>query len=195
MVAASFFARQQFGDFPTDGDFRLARQRPPVNQNFAAVRHDVRLRAAGNFPDVHRARSKQLVFPPFQLCRVICFQRVHDARHFMHGIFAKVRSRAMRRAAMRGEFQPQAALVRRYDLKFCRLAHDGQIRLELIFDESAGAGLRVFFVNQTGKDNFRFPADAIWNWQVHTTRRASRRRNLWCRTRRARAGGSFCAVE
>ena len=74
----------------------------------------------------------------------------------MHGIFAEVRRRTVRRAAARGEFQPQAALVRGDDLEFRRLADDGEIRLEFILHQRAGAGLRVFLVNQTNKNNFRF---------------------------------------
>ena len=70
------------------------------------------------------------MFPPPQLRRVIRFQNVHDARHFMHGIFAELRRRAVRRAAARGELQPQTALVRGDDLQSRRLADDGQIRLE-----------------------------------------------------------------
>ena len=82
--------------------------------------------------------------------------QIHDARHFVDGIFAELRRRAVRRLAARFQFQPQAALVRGDDLQFRRLADDGQVRLELLLTERARTGLRVFLVNQSGENNFRF---------------------------------------
>jgi len=71
------------------------------------------------------------------------------------GIFAELRRRAVRRFAACFKFQPQAAFVRGDDLQFCRLANDGQIRLEFAFDQRARTGLRVFLVNQSGENDFR----------------------------------------
>ena len=57
--------------------------------------------------------------------RVICFEQVHDARHFVDGVFAKLRRRAVRRFAARFELQPQTAFVRGDDLQSRRFANDG----------------------------------------------------------------------
>jgi len=46
--------------------------------------------------------------------------------------------------------------VRRDHFQSRRLADDGQVRLESALRQRAGAGLRVFLVNQSGKDDFGF---------------------------------------
>ena len=93
---------------------------------------------------------------PTQPRGVIRFQNLHNARHFVYGIFAQLRRRAMRRLAARFEFQPQTALVGGDDVQSRRLAHDGQIRLEPARRQGTRTGLRVFLVHQPGKDNGGF---------------------------------------
>ena len=190
-----FSRAQQRGDFIFHFCIRFARQRSAIHRDFANVRNDVRLRAAGNRADIHRRRAEQRMFSLPQLRGVIRFQQIHDARHFVDGIFAELRRRAVRRLAARFEFQPQAALVRGDDLQFCRLADDGQIRLESAFRQSARTGLRVFLVNQSGENNFRFERTRFCIPPVRKARKAWRRRSLSCRTRRGRKGGRFCAAE
>ena len=67
-----------------------------------------------------------------------------------------MRRRAVRRLAVRFQLQPQTALVRGDDLQFGRFADDGQVRLEAARRQRARTGLRVFLVNQSGENNFRF---------------------------------------
>jgi hypothetical protein len=105
--------------------------------------------------------------------RVIRFEQVHDARHFVNGVLAKLRRRAVRRPAPRFELQPQTALVRGDDLQSRRFANNGQpsaLNPETGASQRARTGLRVLLVHQSGKDNFRFLADAISRSPVRKAR-------------------------
>ena len=129
------------------------------------VRHDVRLRAAGNLPTFTVRGAEQRMLSLSQLRRVIRFQNIHHAGHFMDGVFAQLRRRAVCRLAVGFQFQPQAAFVGGDDLQSGRLADDGQIRLESAGGQRAGTGLGVFLVNQARRKQFPFPAGAILNCQ------------------------------
>ena len=158
IFARNFFAREKRGDFAAHAGVRFAGQRAPVNCDGAAVGHDVRLRAAADGADVHRRRAEQRMLAPSQSRGVIRFQHFHDARHFVDGIFAELRRRAVRRLAARFQFQPQTALVRGDHLQSRRLADDGQsLALNPLGRQRARTGLRVFLVHQSGENNFRFP--------------------------------------
>jgi len=114
----------------TNGDFGFTRQCPPVNRYGTLVRHDVGLYTAADGADTHRRRAQQRMPALAQSRRVIRFQSFHNARHFENGILAQLGRRAMRRFAVRFEFQPQTALVCRDNLQSRRLANDGQSCLE-----------------------------------------------------------------
>jgi hypothetical protein len=81
-------------------------------------------------------------------------ERIHHAGHGVHGVAAEFRARAVGGFAARFELQPDVAFVRGDDLVAGRLADDGEIRLQPAFGERAGTGLGVFFIHQSGEDDF-----------------------------------------
>ena len=118
---------QPRGDFPAHARLRFARQRSPVNRDGAPVGHDVRLGAAANGADIDRGHAEQPVLAFAQPRRVIGFEHIHNARHLVDGILAKLRRGAMRCLAARFELQPQAALVRGHNLQPRWFADNGQV--------------------------------------------------------------------
>ncbi len=146
---------KQAPDLALHAALALAGQRPPVNQDRATVRDNVGLCPAGNRADVDRRAAEEAVAPPPQLRGVFGFQHIHDSRHRVHRVAPKLRPGAVGGFAAGFQLQPQTAFMGGHHLEAGRLAHHCQIRLETAGGQRPGTSLAVFFVHQTGKNNFR----------------------------------------
>ena len=81
-----------------------------------------------NEPNVDRRRAKQRMPPPLQLPGIFGFQKINDARHFVNGVFAEMRTGAVRGFSASLQPKPEAAFVGGHDLQAGRFADDGEVR-------------------------------------------------------------------
>src|SRR5438874_1630431 len=94
------------------------------------VRHDVGLSSTTDHADAHGGAAEQAMSPPTQERGVFGLQPINNSGHLMDSVAAQLRPRAVGGFTTRLELQPQAALVRRYELRLRRFTDNGQVSPE-----------------------------------------------------------------